>query len=372
MVQINSQFSAGNIHHHNTVDDKIVELKINNDNKSDFKQWFYFKANNALDRTLEFHILDADKSAYPDGWSDYQVCCSYDGVEWFRIPTRFENNKLVFSLSFEHSCAYFAYFEPYSYERHLQLVQQAGMHPWCEHQVLGSTIDGREINLLSIGNAEAKNNVWFIARQHPGETMAEWFMEGLINRLLDANDGVTRSLLENCCFHLVPNMNPDGTERGHLRTNAKGVNLNREWDKASQENSPEVFFVQQAMHDKGVDLFIDVHGDEGLPYNFLAGCEGIPRYDEPLANQEKAFKDNFKVATPEFQDTYGYPKDEPGKADLSIGSSWVGQTFGCLSMTLEMPFKDNANRPDIEKGWSSERCMLLGGAILQPVLLHFK
>ena len=126
------------------------------------------------------------------------------------------------------------------------------------------------------------------------------------------------------------------------------------------------------MHDKGVDLFIDVHGDEGLPYNFLAGCEGIPRYDESLANQEKAFKDNFKVATPEFQDTYGYPKDEPGKADLSIGSSWVGQTFGCLSMTLEMPFKDNANLPDIEKGWSSERCMLLGGAILQPVLLHFK
>lgn len=34
-------------------------------------------------------------------------------------------------------------------------------------------------------------------------------------------------------------MNPDGSYRGHLRTNAKGANLNREWKKPTLEYSPE-------------------------------------------------------------------------------------------------------------------------------------
>ena len=33
--------------------------------------------------------------------------------------------------------------------------------------------------------------VWIIARQHPGESMAEWFVEGLLERLIDEADPVT-------------------------------------------------------------------------------------------------------------------------------------------------------------------------------------
>ncbi len=372
MVQINSAFSAGNIEVIKSDGDSNVQLAIKADNQSEFKQWFFFKANNALGKTVNFEIKDADKTAYPDGWQDYNTCCSYDGVNWFRIPTQFENNTLSFTLSFEQSCAYFAYFAPYSYERHLQLVQQSELHPLCSHKVLGETLDGREMNLLTIGNPKAKKKVWMIARQHPGETMAEWFMEGVIARLLDETDGVAQQLLQHCCFYLVPNMNPDGTERGHLRTNAIGVNLNRQWDKMDHETCPEVCLVKEAMEETGLDLFIDVHGDEGLPYNFIAGCEGIPRFDADWAKQEQMFKDNYMAATPEFQDEFGYPKDEPGQADLSIASSWVGQEYGCLAMTLEMPFKDNANLPDEDFGWSPERSMMLGESILIPIYHHFK
>lgn len=40
-------------------------------------------------------------------------------------------------------------------------------------------------------------------------------------------------------------MNPDGAVLGNLRTNARGVNLNREWLNPSMENSPEVFLVRK-------------------------------------------------------------------------------------------------------------------------------
>ena len=33
-----------------------------------------------------------------------------------------------------------------------------------------------------------------LARQHPGETMAEWFVEGLLERLLDNADPVARKV----------------------------------------------------------------------------------------------------------------------------------------------------------------------------------
>jgi murein tripeptide amidase MpaA len=40
-----------------------------------------------------------------------------------------------------------------------------------------------------------------------------------------------------------------------------------------------------------------------------------------------------------------------------------------LSLTLEMPFKDNADLPVPGVGWNGARSAALGAAILQPILL---
>ena len=36
-----------------------------------------------------------------------------------------------------------------------------------------------------------------------------------------------------------------------------------------------------------------------------------------------------------------------------------GPSYGCVSMTLEMPFKDTVDANDPEQGWSPERSKLL-------------
>ena len=77
----------------------------------------------------------------------------------------------------------------------------------------------------TIKPAEGKLACWFIARQHPGESMAEWLVEGMLERLLDTEDATARWLRERAVFYVVPNMNPDGSIRGHLRNNAAGANL---------------------------------------------------------------------------------------------------------------------------------------------------
>ncbi len=371
-MYINSQFDSGNIRVISLDGPKSIQLAINKDNQSDFYQWFHFKLHCQPFTEYQLHINELTHSAYPDGWRDYQAVASYDRETWFRVDTAFTGEKLVIDFTPEFDSVYFAYFAPYSYERHLNLIAEAQTSFDCKHELLGLTLDGRELNLLIVGDEHSetdkpKNKIWITARQHPGETMAEWLIEGLLARLLDEDDGVARELLNNNIFYIVPNMNPDGSYRGHLRTNANGVNLNREWQSPSKENSPEVFHVLNKMHETSVDMHLDVHGDEALPYNFVAGSEGNPNYNEKIQNLENTFKQALLTATPEFQDKYGYDKDEPGKANLTVASNAVSHAFNCLAYTLEMPFKDNADLPDPSFGWSPQRSKQLGKDVLVAI-----
>jgi murein tripeptide amidase MpaA len=201
--------------------------------------------------------------------------------------------------------------------------------------------------------------VWLYARQHPGETMAEWWMEGALERLLDDSDPVSRVLRRRATFHVVPNMNPDGSRRGHLRTNAVGTNLNREWHDPSPEKSPEVLCVRSEMDKTGVDFAMDVHGDEAIAANFLAGFEGIPGWNEAQQKLFDRFAEELVRITPDFQTRKGYEISAPGQANMSMSTAQLAERFGAVSMTLEMPFKDNEDLPDERFGWSPERSRLL-------------
>ena len=368
VMQISSNFDSGNIRVIEANQASNIQLEIVKDNQSDFYQWFHFKLHNTERCEHTLHLMNASTSAYLEGWTDYQAVASYDREHWFRVPTEFDGEKLSITLTPEFDSVYFAYFAPYSYERHQDLLHQAQLDIDCQLQVLGQTIDGRDVSVLKVGEeGEGKKVIWLTARQHPGESMAEWFMEGFIDRLLDEDDGVARSLLNSAVFYLVPNMNPDGSVRGHLRTNAVGTNLNREWAAPSMERSPEVYLVREKMLATGVDMFLDIHGDEALPFNFVAGCEGVPAYDAKHQALEEKFKAILLAVTPEFQDDKGYDKDEPGQANLTVGANWVGNNFKCLSYTVEMPFKDNDLLPDHSVGWSDNRSSLFGRDFLTAI-----
>ncbi|MFJ1470994.1 M14 family metallopeptidase [Massilia orientalis] len=368
-IKISSQFDAGAIDIVNATSANAIDLNIRKDSHADITQWFYFRLQGAQAQPCTIRLLNAGKSAYPKGWEDYHAMASYDRVNWFRVPTSFDGQALTIEHTPAMDSVYYAYFEPYSWERHLELLDRAQLSEHVRMLDLGSTVDGRDLNLLVIGDEAAnKKKVWVIARQHPGETMAEWFVEGMLDALLDPAHPFGRQLLKETVFYVVPNMNPDGSVRGNLRTNAAGANLNREWLNPSLERSPEVFLVRKKMEETGVDLFLDVHGDEGLPYVFIAGSDALPTFTANQAAAQKAFSDAFMIASPDFQDVHGYPKEPYTDEVLTTGSPYVTHAFGCLSLTLELPFKDNANDPDPLVGWDGARSARLGAAVLQPVL----
>jgi murein tripeptide amidase MpaA len=344
-------------------------LRVRKDSHAEFTQWFHFRLSGARGLACTLRFENAGACTYPEGWKNYRAVASYDRERWFRVPTAYDGTVMTVEHTPERDAVWYAYFEPYSQERHQALIGRAASSKLVRTERLGATVEGRDLDLVTVGAGNgARKTVWIIARQHPGESMAEWFVEGLIERLLDRADPVSRRLLERAVFHIVPNMNPDGSIRGNLRTNAAGANLNREWMAPNMETSPEVFLVRERLQQTGVDGFFDIHGDEVLPYVFVAGSEMLPDFTPQQAKAQSDFIADFKRASPDFQDVHGYGAGRYQTDALKLASKWVGHTFGCLSLTLEMPFKDNADLPDAEYGWSGERSRRLGAAMLEPLL----
>lgn len=377
-MKISSNFDSGNIEVIDTSDPGNVRLRIRKDTSADFFQWFHFRASGVRGLDCSFAIENAGEASYTKGWEGYRACASYDRETWFRIPTSYEDGVLRFDLTPERDAVYVAYFAPYSRERHRDFIARCQASPRVSLEVVGETVNGDDLDLLIVSEGDGrarddKRACWAVGRQHPGETMAQFWMEGFVERLLDPDDATAAALLAEATVYIVPNMNPDGSLLGNLRTNAAGANLNREWAAPTLDKSPEVFHVRKRMERSGVDFAIDVHGDEGLPYVFLAGGDNVPSMDDRQRKLQTDYYAALLAASPDFQTEHGYPKSKT--ANLTLCASNLAEAFGCLAMTLEMPFKDNANAPDEREGWSPDRCRRLGAdclKALQTVVLDLR
>ena len=429
-VTISSSFDAGNIDHIQSEDPSLVRLKIKPDPFTELEakkhmQWFAFRATHSDSDAageVTYEIDNAGQCSFATAWKGAEVMASMDKVKWIRVPsTRYDEatGKLTWNWTHDRgSSVYFAYFDLYSYEQHLALVAKcaaAASVPGLRVHSLGQTLDGRELDCVSVGTGSKV--AWVIHRQHPGESMAEFFAEGLLTRLLGLSSGgevdpLAMRLLKEFTFHIVPSMNPDGALRGHLRVNACGANLNREWastgdyvaptlDRSpevrsglalpctctccrlprhctrlwrrslpSLSRSPQVYHVLQAMDATGVDAFVDVHGDEALPFAFVAGGEGLPVWGARLQSLQGAFVAAYARANPDMQAKFGYTPDAPLEGNLAICSNQVAQRFDCLGVTLEMPFKDSAAVPRSDpngSGFDGRRASMLGHSLLDAL-----
>lgn len=369
-LKISDHFDAGAIEVVNQQYPSNIALRLRPDSHADIAQWFHFRLQGARGQACNMHILNARHATYPGGWEDYQAVASYDSIDWFRVPTTFDGQVLTIRHTPAYDSIYYAYFEPYSRQRSLAAIGRWQKSPLVRVENAGETVEGRDLDLLTIGDPAAAKKVWVIARQHPGESMAEWLVEGLVDALLDQQNPDAVAALRHAIFYIVPNMNPDGSARGNLRTNAAGANLNREWMEPSMAQSPEVFLVRERIHQTGCDLFLDIHGDEALPYVFVAGCEMLDGFSLQQAKEQEAFIDAFKGASADFQTEQGYASGKYREDMLKLASKYIGHTFKCVSLTLELPFKDNANRPDVRVGWNGARSAETGRSLLQPIRQH--
>ena len=66
-------------------------------------------------------------------------------------------------------------------ERHHDLIAEAAGFEGVAVRTLGHSLEDQPIDCVELGSGEKQ--VWLYARQHPGESMAEWWMEGALEML---------------------------------------------------------------------------------------------------------------------------------------------------------------------------------------------
>ena len=310
--KINSDFDSGNIRVLDSSDAGNIRLEIEEDGKAQFFQWFNFEVSGAAGKSLSMIIENASSASYVPGWENYNTAASYDGETWFRVPTSFDGANLKIDHTPDQDRIFYAYFAAYPTTRYRDFIGLINATAKLEHAALGQTLDGQTIDYFKAGSGDLQ--MWVIARQHPGESMGSWWMEGFLPALCDDQNAAAATLLERATLHIVPCMNLDGSARGHLRTNAAGIDLNRAWRNTSMDKSPEVYLTREKMRETGVDFFLDVHGDEAIPNNFLDSGKGIPSWDETHEARFDRFSNLLLEESQDFQMEMGYPTAAPGES----------------------------------------------------------
>ncbi len=373
-IKVSSNFDCGNIEVVDAGNPAAIRLNIRPEQTGALQEfmWFYFVLTGAKGQQCGFRLENAGATRWaPEAWENYRIVASYDRREWFRIPSEFDGRVLSWQHAVERDRVWYAYYPPYHAAERMALLDRCAASPRARLEVLGETPDGRDLELVTFGEPGAGKRVcWIIARHHCGETQAEAAAEAILDRLIDESDPVSRALLQQAVFYVVPNMNPDGSARGNHRTNALEIDLNRAWSNTTRELSPEVWLVRERMRATGVDFLLDLHADETRPYVWPVGTSGIPSYSARQARLREAFDQALVRASPDYRPDLPKQRLEaaPGTDPLTMAISWAAEEFGCLALIIEFPFLDNMFAPDNRYGWSTRRSRLFGAACLDALL----
>lgn len=100
-----------------------------------------------------------------------------------------------------------------------------------------------------------------------------------------------------------------------------------------------------------------MHGDEALPYCFVAGFDGVPNLRQNRTELVRRYRHSLTELSPGFQEVHGYGADAPGEANMNRAINYIAGHFGAVTMIMETPFQDNHDLPRSDVGgFSTNRC----------------
>jgi hypothetical protein len=209
---------------------------------------------------------------------------SADGREWKVIPAEFiEGSAVRIRLHMDGPAMYLARLEPYRISDLETLIEEIKGSKLVEITQIGKTVEGRPLEIIRIGDPQAKYRVLMRARAHSWEPGGNWIVQGFIRAMLK-DDEISRKCLDRFCLYIMPMANKDGVARGLTRFNMNGRDLNRNWDRPTDPTLvPENYALEmwiRGMVEKGQapSFAMDLHNDEG---------GGLHISRPPVANLER-------------------------------------------------------------------------------------
>ncbi len=222
---------------------------------------------------------------------------SEDGRTW--RPVLLESlpeNRVRLHVEMPGPRLYVARVEPYRLSDLDKFLARIRKNPLVQITGIGRTVQGRELEIIRVGNPNAPFRGFLRARAHPWESGGNWVVEGLVHRLLNGG-GDAGKCLERYCVYILPMANKDGVALGHTRFNCRGMDLNRNWDKpADPQLAPENFALEQWLErmvktGQKPHLALELHNDgNGQLHISRPPGPGLPRHLERMATLEELLR----------------------------------------------------------------------------------
>src|SRR6185369_7893945 len=130
-------------------------------------------------------------------------------------------SRVQFSIEMTGPSLYVARLEPYRLSELDRFLTRIQKQPVVEIAKIGKTVEGRDLEMIRVGDPAAPHSVLLRARAHPWEPGGNWIVEGLVDRLL-TNDADAKQFLKRYCVYIMPMANKDGVARGRTRFNVQG------------------------------------------------------------------------------------------------------------------------------------------------------
>lgn len=321
-LQSRTDFSSGKIGSKVISNNDVIEFSLPNENGS-VAQYFNVQIEKEFLGEQKFLITNAGKSQYANGWKRYGVFYFVEGKEWQRTDIgSFDGESFFFEINFKEKSQFIqiAWYHPYTLEDYDKFI--------AKNDLKKQGVD--KLNFIKLGNEKAKESIVFLARQHPGETMSSFFIEGLVLNLLKEVE-----LLNKKQIFIFPLVNLNGVQNGDHRFLDK-VDYNRSWEN---QDAKEVNQIKQFLSDKNVSMVIDVHGDEVSNINFARKSKN---------KEQNKFIDSLSDRMLNFLSLDYIPqwkrilKKVLGKSPAKVSGTTAEEYFenkGILAITLELSAK---------------------------------
>lgn len=281
-IQVVTNFEGGNIGKVEVVSPThlrcAVQGQADHDGRNRQANWYYFQLTGLPKEEVTIDLVNLA------GEYDYRAPAfavtkgtrpvySFDGVEW----AHFRDDQVAWEPKEPHLTLRFTPQRPTTWIAHVPPFLNRDAVPKyegpdLERQVVGKTVEGRDIVLLTITNRKIpekqKKVIWLMFRQHAWETGSSWAELGAVRHLLSDAGGFLR---DAAIFKIFPIADPDGVAAGRVRYNHNGYDLNRNWDVDDPKLMPEIAAQKKAIFDwvdggHRIDLFLSVHNTETAEY----------------------------------------------------------------------------------------------------------
>ena len=333
-VKLTSDFAAGRMDEcKRTGENEYLITLVPENTPINSSPWYAFKIQ--AEQNTEIIItmkVRGDKHRYPPK-------ISRDGKSWQLQDYQLKGERLIMKVKASPQPVTISAQEIINNQYYVDWAEELTAQSVFTQSILGLSTQGRPI--YKIESRDESTNEWVVilGRQHPPEVTGALALFPFVETLLSDSE-LSKYFLRKYNVLVIPNINPDGVHAGNWRSNANGMDLNRDWNDFSQIETQLINDYLQGLVAQGqkIKFAVDFHSTKNdifytMPVDY--GVESSYFVRHWLGELDRQMP-NFNVVL--------RPGNNP---DLGVSKQYFSDQFGVHAITYEMG--DNTDRTKIKR-----------------------